>query len=265
MIKQYAFYITPLENNERIHFNMGSIMHGFLMESLPPATAQYLHSTDARPYSQHIQTENNIGIWQINALRNDIMGYIDGLIEDWDGHDIYLKQRDKKYHLQLFYVSPQYSYQKFSKYFFTDAEPGRSLNIRFAVPTSFKVYGKYQIFPDIRLILSSICKRWNALSDSVVFDDEQALADICSSTFIKNYHLSSMRFALEKVKITGFGGKIEIMITGPDMTARWINMLMAYGQFCGVGIKTALGMGAVKVQKRVCDKADSIKYVEMIK
>lgn len=262
MIRQYTFTITP-PDDERLHFNVGSVMHGFLIEALPAAVAQYLHSTAIRPYSQYVQVKNNIGLWRINALNEEMCNYIEKLAKLWDENSIFLKQRGKSYKLRLCSVSPKYSYQDFSRYFFITAEPSRSLRVRFITPTSFKVYGQYQLFPDIRLLLASIWKKWNGLSDSVVFEDEQAFKEICDSTFIKAYRLSSMRFALEKIKITGFSGDIELAIKGPDMTLRWVNMLVAYGAFCGSGIKTALGMGAMEVQRKQHSVGTSTKMIDM--
>ncbi|MBB5335491.1 CRISPR system precrRNA processing endoribonuclease RAMP protein Cas6 [Pectinatus brassicae] len=247
MIKQYIFKVIPQDKNERINFNMGSIMHGRMIESLPEQIAQQLHNTSARPYSQAIYVKDDIGYWQINALTLEMNNYLEQLAKQWNDNVIYLRQRDKKYHIQLHNISNGYSYQDFSRCFFTIAQPQRYLHIKFITPTSFKSNGEYQMFPNINLILASLCRRWNALSDSIVFEDEAAYKDICKSTFIHGYHLSSRRFGLEKIKITGFSGDIDIFIKGPEMTVRWLNMLFAYGQFCGIGIKTALGMGNVKV------------------
>ncbi|WP_196611055.1 hypothetical protein [Pectinatus brassicae] len=61
MIKQYIFKVIPQDKNERINFNMGSIMHGRMIESLPEQIAQQLHNTSARPYSQAIYVKDDIG------------------------------------------------------------------------------------------------------------------------------------------------------------------------------------------------------------
>lgn len=263
MIRQYTFKITPLDKNERIHFNMGSVMHGRLMESLPSEAVEKLHDSSVRPYSQYLQAKDNSEYWQINALTQGMDNYVQQLVQAWDNNIIYLKQRDKRYHMQLYSTSSKYSYQNFSRYFFTKAQPQRNLHMKFITPTSFKTDNQYQLFPDIKLILTSIYRRWNALSDSIIFEDEQACQDICNSTFINSYHLSSKRFGLEKIRINGFSGNIDIGIKGPEMTVRWINLLLAYAQFCGIGIKTALGMGAVEVYSKIREE-DKVRFSSLL-
>lgn len=229
------------------------------MERLPREVSEYLHSASVRPFTQYVEVKNNIAFWKINVLTDKICVYFNELVTKLDGEEVLLKQRNKKYKLILYSESTIYDYKELSYYFFVDIKPVRRLHLSFITPTSFKVYGQYQIFPDIRLILASIYKRWNKLSDSVVFEDEQAFKQLCDSIYIRNYHLHSWRFYLEKISVTGFGGNIEISIKGPEMTVRWANLLLAYGMFCGVGIKTALGMGAVSTYEIIysgtkCDK-----------
>lgn len=63
------------------------------------------------------------------------------------------------------------------------------------------------------------------------------------------YDLKSTTFSLEGVKIPSFIGKITIKITGTQTMANFAHMLFEFGEYAGVGIKTALGMGYVKMLK----------------
>jgi len=61
------------------------------------------------------------------------------------------------------------------------------------------------------------------------------------------YDLKSVSFSLEGVKIPSFIGKITIKLHGTDTMANFVNMLFEFGEYSGVGIKTSLGMGYMKI------------------
>ena len=42
-------------------------------------------------------------------------------------------------------------------------------------------------------------------------------------------------------------GRVTLVIGGPDQLARLAGAMLSFGEYCGIGIKTALGMGAVRV------------------
>ncbi len=44
-------------------------------------------------------------------------------------------------------------------------------------------------------------------------------------------------------------GKITIIIRGPEQLARLAGALISFAEYSGLGIKTALGMGGVKVRE----------------
>ena len=66
---------------------------------------------------------------------------------------------------------------------------------------------------------------------------------------IVRYDLKSVSFSLEGVRIPAFVGKITIKINGTKTMADFANMLVEFGTYSGVGIKTALGMGCIRQLK----------------
>ena len=55
---------------------------------------------------------------------------------------------------------------------------------------------------------------------------------------------------MEKVKIPAFIGKITIKLTGTKTMTNFANMLFEFGEYSGIGIKTSLGMGCIKLNER---------------
>ena len=119
--------------------------------------------------------------------------------------------------------------------------------MRFVTPCSFKSGGEYAVLPTKEWILRSCVSRWNAVAKTTKIDDEQAVADIVGHTRITGHHLRSASYVMKKVGIPSFVGYIILSARGPETLLRLFNLLTAFGGYCGIGIKTALGMGGVEV------------------
>ena len=124
------------------------------------------------------------------------------------------------------------------------------LEIKFQTPTAFKSDGKYVIYPDLGLIYASLMRKYSAVSEAFDMFDEETLEALVEQSEIVRYRLQTVPFPLEKVQITGFTGSICIHIRGPETMARYLRMLFKFGEFAGVGIKTGMGMGAMKYVRR---------------
>jgi CRISPR/Cas system endoribonuclease Cas6 (RAMP superfamily) len=44
-------------------------------------------------------------------------------------------------------------------------------------------------------------------------------------------------------------GKITLVVNGPDQLARLAGAMLSFAEYSGVGIKTALGMGGVRIRE----------------
>jgi CRISPR/Cas system endoribonuclease Cas6 (RAMP superfamily) len=59
------------------------------------------------------------------------------------------------------------------------------------------------------------------------------------------YQLRSQAFPIEGRLVYGFSGSQRLTFYGYDMLKRLQGLLAIFAEFSGIGIKTALGMGAV--------------------
>lgn len=115
-------------------------------------------------------------------------------------------------------------------------------------PTAFKRQGKYINFPDMQLIYQSLMNRYSAISEDMDMRDKETLEQLVENSEIVRYRLKTVKFPLEKVEIVGFQGEIGIYIRGTDTMARYARMLFRFGEYAGVGIKTSIGMGSIKIR-----------------
>ena len=93
-------------------------------------------------------------------------------------------------------------------------------------------------------------RKLSAASEEFNMYDEDTLEELVTQSEIVRYRLQTIPFPLEKTNITGFIGNICIHIKGPETIARYVSMLAKFGEFSGAGIKTGMGMGAMKYIRR---------------
>lgn len=75
------------------------------------------------------------------------------------------------------------------------------------------------------------------------------LENLISNSTITSYKLQSTYFSVESVKIPSFTGRITIKINKSAHLGNILKLLLSYGEYSGIGIKTALGMGTVKIEE----------------
>ncbi len=233
--------------DQKASYQWGSIFHGVLIDNMPSDIADYLHQIQLRPFSQYIlpngekRIDWHIGLWD-DQVSDVIIKNLMSLKE------IYLKQ--KGLYLKVVGSSKHsLSLDDYFSHFFGTSDICRRFEIIFLTPCTHKQYGRYTMFPSPELIIQSLSMRYNAFSNEYSLDDAEAMAQIASHLRIVRYSLRSAVYYLEKTKITGYTGRITLAMSGPEQLARLAGALISFAEYSGLGIKTALGMGGIKVAK----------------
>lgn len=232
-----------LKCREALSYQMASLFHGVLMELLPEEYADELHYSQLHPYTQHLECREDVWYWVVCALNEQAVKIIlkDAL---WDVKQIVLKKKQ----ILIEICGKQYEempYKQFMEHFYHE-EHGRYLQIQFVSPTAFKQRGNYVFFPDLHCLFQSLMNKYDAAAGHHIMLDEETLEQLCANAQIVRYDLKSVSFSLEGVRIPSFIGKITIRMNGTKTMAGFANMLIEFGTFSGVGIKTSLGMGYIR-------------------
>ena len=235
-----------LPDGVRASSSMGSVLHGALMELLPEDYADYLHTENLRPYSQSIRwdRERERVIWRIGTLdqtAGELIGETLGRIES-----IFLRQKGYTVAVQNIRCVEERSYQDIADEYFRAETAPRGAEIHFLTPTSFKQGGAYIILPESALILQSLLARWNRFCPDIRIEEDDLAQILAVHTRLTRYALRSAAFSVEGYTIRGFRGQIALQFAGNDMVRRILGTLLAFAPYAGIGIKTALGMGAVE-------------------
>lgn len=222
-------------------------MQGVLMEQISSSYAEQMHEQGLKPYSQYLVCEGQRVSWVVStftqeAYRQIIMPLMRREFTEFvlDKKDIHIKICGRN----LYTVDKQ----ELLKEFYSDT-CDRYLNLEFLTPTAFRSNGKYIIMPDVRYIYQSLMNKYSAASADMEMYDHETLEQLAAGTDIIRYQLRSACFPLEGVKIPSFKGEVRIRVNGTDTMARYARLLVKFGEYSGVGIKTAMGMGGLRMKE----------------
>ena len=245
MLRQFEAELY-LPDGARAPASMGSILHGALMERLPGDYAAYLHTENLRPYSQSIRWDRETGrvLWRIGTLDRTAGEIIGGVLHGIGS--IHLRQKGYSIDVQNIQCIAQRSYQDIADEYFRAETAPRGAEIHFLTPTSFKQGGAYIILPESALILQSLLTRWNRFCPDIRIEEDDLVQTLAAHTRLTRYALRSAAFSVEGYSIRGFRGQSALQFTGSDMVRRILGTLLAFAPYAGIGIKTALGMGAAE-------------------
>ena len=233
-----------LSGAEQLNYQMASLFHGALMEMLPEAYVAELHESMLHAYTQHLEMRDHQWHWVVTTLNDQAKDLIiDQTLAQKNQVDI------KKHELVVGIAEKKMSEltdKELSSQFYQEDAP-RTISLQFLTPTAFKIDGRYVFYPDIRSIYLSLMNKYDAASKAGSMKDEDALELLCRNTSLFRYDLRSTLFSMEGVKIPSFVGKITFRMHGAQTMTNLAQMLFRFGEYSGIGIKTALGMGAVKM------------------
>lgn len=236
-----------LSASSDLSYQMSSLFHGVIMETLSIDASDFvdeLHLSQLHSYTQHLEKQDDGWHWILTFLNDDCeqimwkecLSKLSSFTLIRKDIDIEIKKK----------TVTEFSYKSFNDLFNSDEEQHR-FRIEFLTPTSFKSDGRYVFMPDLRRIYQSIMLKYDAAVCNESIMDEGILEELLKRSFISGYQLRSCSFSLEKVRIPSFLGNIVININGTKTIASFLKMLLKYGEFCGIGIKTSIGMGAIRV------------------
>lgn len=241
-----AKLVLHLESQGDIGYYQSSNLQGVLMQQIDSQYAAKMHEQGLNPYSQYLVGKEDKN-WVITALSQEAYEHIIIPLYDTkfcsfllEKKEIFVTIKDKE-----LITKPR---QELLDIFYGDTTK-RCVTLRFLTPTAFKSNNHYVIIPEVRYIYQSLMNKYSATSDDLDMFDMDTLEELSARSYISQYRLKSVHFPLEGVRVPAFIGELTIRITGNDTLARYANMLFAFGEYSGIGIKTSMGMGAMTIER----------------
>ncbi len=238
---------------QRIYPNFAYALYGELCSQMEPALADTLHLCEITPLRQHLRRgeQPDEYIWVLDLF--DRSASLVGLLQSMSV--IQLDCCKEPLNVTMCQVSQPIS--AVDLLHTSQSLPDSFLyRITFETPCTFKVAGNYALFPSEKLIAQSLFQRWNGLMTESAMQDDDALQLLTDGLTISRYRLRSQNYRIKGQRINGFVGSVEIYakLSAP-MRELW-KLLLAFAPYGGIGIKTALGMGAISVEP-VLPKTDN--------
>lgn len=233
-----------------ISYYSASVFQGVLMQNIDAEYAGKMHIGAVRPYSQniHIDKDKNV-IWTINTLNDEAEHEIINKLADDSFKEFTIESKNKRISVKDKTLYKKTYKELFEESYFTD-DIGKYKRIAFYTPTAFKSNGIYINYPSVDLIFRSLIARYNMCSDFTSLEDNGLLNEFKSKVLINQYKLKTVPFPLEGRRINAFIGEASLKSYGNEKLTRLMNMLLDFAVYSGIGIKTAIGMGAVKIMER---------------
>lgn len=239
MITLYRFSVsssTPLRASD------GYRLYGWLMEQVPEEFGELLHQQQLTPISQHLLCDRDGSSWTVALLDSAVQEILGPVLDNLRSIPLHGDSCQAR-------LTERRQIDSVQELIAAGADMGarKRITLQFCSPASFKQNNRYVLFPQERLILQSLIAKWDALLPEYPLNDPDAVQMLENGIHITDYKLRSARYFLKGAHIPGFIGQITLTVSlSPPMQQIW-NALCVLAPFTGIGIKTALGMGGVRI------------------
>lgn len=238
----YAELKMELEGEE-LSYKKSSNLQGVIMENIDEEYAERLHQSSLNPYSQCLLKEEGKIIWKICTVTEEAYEHL--IIPMSKLTEFTLKNR--KNTICIIQKTMEIKEEAALLKEFYEVPGTKYVDVLFKTPTAFKRNGKYIFYPELHLLYQSLMNKYSASSDKMSMFDEETLLQIEENSEIVRYRLQTVPFPMEGINITGFTGSVRIRFKGTETMMRYVRLLFRFGEYSGIGIKTAVGMGAIKL------------------
>ena len=221
---------------------------GVIMENISYEYAEEMHISSIRPYSQFVQLYEDKILWVVTAINKRAYENIILPLMETSFNEVYIKNEDIRFKILSKKIESLDVDSFVEDKLFGEEE--RYVKLKFISPCSFKSQGEYIFYPTVKNIFHNLISKFESAGYKFSIYTPELLSDFENHISIVQYNLKSRIFHLKGVKIPSFMGEVTFKITGPKNLVNLANMLLYFGKYSGVGIKSAIGMGAIDIEKR---------------
>ena len=245
MIRKYKI---PLKaENGRLRPEHAYALYGELMSRIDGGVADELHTDGFTPISQHLESGTNGAEWIVSTFDDDVSeAFLDAIN---DVREITLRDSGIKLSVSEAVIESGTDFEKLLSESADEPRPAWR-RIEFTSPTGFKSEEQHVLFPTSDLILKSLILKWNAACPDYLLEDEELMKMLLSGVSISGYRLASYDYRMKNQHIRSFTGSVTLRAKLSAPLEKLYEMLLRFGGYSGGGIKTALGMGGMKVLEK---------------
>ena len=228
-------------------YHWGSTFHGMLISVLPPEMAEGFHGEGRQPFSQWLEPLDHERLrWHLQTLTDEAG---EALAETLAAAPVLYSSRMR---MEFPVLHTQCEHQDLETVLsdcLQREQVPKGLRLDVKTPVSHKSDGRYVHFPVIPLMLQGIRRRVLQVWPDFILGEEEAMEAVVSAVQLGRYRLQSAVFGIGGAYALGYTGQMDLNLIGGDDANRLAWFLLEISEWCGIGIKTALGMGGVTVTR----------------
>lgn len=241
--------VLETEEKTAMPYQKAIILQSILMSHINQEYAESMHASGLHPYSQSLEIVEGKNVWNICATNEEAYHQIINPVMSEEFKEFFMEHDGIKVMVQEKNLTTITKSEMTEKYYFEDAS--RYVEIGITTPAAFKSQNKYIFYPELRLIYQSLMNKYEAASVDESLKSQELLEQLVLQTEVVQYNLRSCYYSVGKIKIPAFMGKMKLKINGPQTLVNFANLLFRFGEYSGLGIKSAMGMGNMKIIERV--------------
>ncbi|WP_143443227.1 CRISPR-associated endoribonuclease Cas6 [Lentilactobacillus parakefiri] len=231
----------------RIEKKLAVFFNAWLMDQIPDQTADVFHRSGDKPYTIHAEATSSELKFIVSLLKEKKVQEITTFFDNFSKDKIVFNSVNEEFKIRQ--IKKEECSEKDLTERFYQEDAARIFNLDFISPTAFKSQNSFIFLPDIRLIFQSLMRKYEYVFSDTDHVDVELLDQIIQSTRIKHFKIKSEYYSIHQAFIPGFKGKIKLSCSGPQTLVNYVNLLLKFGEYAGIGVKTGLGMGAVLVNQ----------------
>ena len=217
-------------------------LYAWLLSHISKETGDALHEQGLRPISQYVYREGEHIRWVVNLLNDEAAELFGPILERESAALIHQGVIPFGEHRTETIESAQCLLGRAR-----NMDAGNRFALDMVTPTAFKQSGRYAIFPQESLMLQSLITRWGLCFPEFPLDDPDAMQAILAGLHVVDYRLHTARYTMKQTKIPSFMGRVMLEGHLPVPLMEIVKTLYVFAPYAGMGIKTALGMGGVRL------------------
>jgi CRISPR-associated endoribonuclease Cas6 len=229
-----------------------ALLHGLLfgwLHGRAPALAAAAHDAPVRPFAlSPLRHGERTATLRVTALDDSLTAPLRERLAELRGADVPLALGGREW--RLLPAEPEDEREETCDQIGDAIDPTAPLEMEFTSPTAFARHRTLYPLPDPALMIASWRRRWNAFAPTPVAEDRVALAEALVT--FRRHRLRTETITIEGRAMIGFVGEVALRL--PDRlrvaedVLRDLGTLARYAEYCGTGVRTAMGMGQTRVR-----------------
>lgn len=237
----------------------GEALHGLFFTLLKEAKsemADLLHKAEQKPFSISVlRGDLSTGVerriawggvarFSIRSYRKELSALLEDVNAGWQNKDVRLGTA--WFNIKSVSV-PRESKKRYTDIYMSTSNT-EAVELRFLTPTSFRQVGTQVVLPLPELVFGSLLHKWN--NNSEIPFPQEIYSDL-NSIRITKHSIKTSLCHFDSYKIIGFTGEVAFVASAKNpLFSMFINALAQLAEYSGVGYKSTMGLGEVKINTK---------------